>query len=163
MLHLLFAYHHIADNYIALFSTFIPCEVGEAIEIIEALIKNKSDIKPTVHADTQSQSTVVFALAHLLSIDLMPRIRNWKNLKLFRPTKNSKYKHIGKLFSDSTINWKLIEITWKEMMRVVIFIKKGKITSSLLLRKLTHYSKKDLLYRGFQELGRVIRTRFLLK
>ena len=28
------AYHHIANNYIALFSTFIPCGVLEAVEII---------------------------------------------------------------------------------------------------------------------------------
>ena len=157
------AYHHIANNYIALFSTFIPCGVWEAVEILEALIKNQSDIQPdTVHADTQGQSTVVFALAYLLGIQLMPRIRNWKDLKLFRPTKNSKYKHIDSLFNDSMINWKLIETSWREMMRVVVSIKEGKITSSLLLRKLTTYSKKDRLYRGFQELGRVIRTQFLL-
>ena len=157
------AYHHIANNYIALFSTFIPCGVWEAVEIIEALLKNQSDLQPiTVHADTQGQSTVVFALSYLLGIQLMPRIRNWKHLKLFRPTPHIKYKHIDALFSDS-INWKLIESTWKEIMRVVISIKEGKITSSRLLRKLTHYSKKDPLYRGFQELGRVIRTQFLLK
>ncbi|MEU8105642.1 Tn3 family transposase [Nonomuraea muscovyensis] len=32
----------------------------------------------TVHADAQGQSQPVFALAHLLGFDLMPRIRNWK-------------------------------------------------------------------------------------
>ncbi len=78
------AYHHVANNYIALFSTFIPCGVWEAIAIIEALLQNKSDIQPdTIHADTQGQSTVVFALAYLLGFKLMPRIRNWKDLKLF--------------------------------------------------------------------------------
>lgn len=103
------AYHHVSDQYIALFSTFIPCGVWEAVEIIEALLKNESDIKPDiVHADTQGQSTVVFALAYLFGIKLMPRIRNWKDLKFFRPTKNVKYKHIDSLFND-TIDWKLIE------------------------------------------------------
>ena len=47
------AYNHIADTYVALFSTFIPCGVWEAVEIIEALLKNESVIKPEiVHADT---------------------------------------------------------------------------------------------------------------
>ena len=55
------AYNHIADTYVALFSTFIPCGVWEAVEIIEALLKNESAIRPDiVHADTQGQSTVVF-------------------------------------------------------------------------------------------------------
>jgi hypothetical protein len=71
------AYHHVADNYIALFSHFIPCGVWEAVYIIEGLLQNTSAIQPeTVHADTQGQSTPVFALAHLLGIKLMPRIRN---------------------------------------------------------------------------------------
>jgi hypothetical protein len=45
------AYHHVADNYIALFSHFIPCGVWEAVYIIEGLLKQRSDADPdTVHA-----------------------------------------------------------------------------------------------------------------
>lgn len=79
------AYHHVSDTYIALFSHFIPCGVWEAVYIIDGLLKNKSDIQPdTVHADTQGQSTPVFALTYLLGIKLMPRIRNWKDLKFYK-------------------------------------------------------------------------------
>ena len=157
------AYHHVANNYIALFSTFIPCGVWEAIAIIEGLIKNKSDVQPNIiHADTQGQSTVVFALAYLLGFKLMPRIRNWKDLKFFRPNKNAKYENIDTLFED-TIKWSLIEIHWQDMMQVVLSISAGKISSSLLLRKLGSYSRRNKLYLAFQELGRVIRTQFLLE
>src|SRR6266567_2275166 len=85
------AYHHVADTYIALFSHFIPCGVWEAIYILEGLLKNTSEVQPTtVHGDnTQAQSTPVFGLAHLLGIKLMPRIRNWKDLRFFRPTKET--------------------------------------------------------------------------
>jgi hypothetical protein len=38
----------------------------------------------------------------------MPRIRNWKDLTLFRPSKDSQYQHIDGLFTD-TIDWKIIE------------------------------------------------------
>ncbi len=59
------AYNHIADTYVALFSTFMPCGLWEAVEIIEGLLKNDSDIQPhIVHADTQGQSTVVFGIRH---------------------------------------------------------------------------------------------------
>lgn len=67
----------------------------EAVEILEGLLKNESDIQPKIiHADTQGQSTVVFAIAYLLGIKLMPRIRNWKDLKFHRPYKTARYKHI---------------------------------------------------------------------
>ena len=156
------AYHHVADNYILLFSTFMPCGVWEAVEIIEGLLKNESDIQPDIiHGDTQSQSTVVFALAYLLGFRLMPRIRNWKDLKFFRPDKRTVYKHIDSLFN-SVINWDLIETHWKDMMQVVLSIREGKISSSKLLRKLGSYSRKNRLYQAFKELGYVIRTLFLL-
>jgi len=34
-------------------------------------------------------------------IRLMPRIRNWKDPRLFRPTKDTWYRHIEALFSDA--------------------------------------------------------------
>ncbi|SFQ42352.1 Tn3 family transposase [Salibacterium halotolerans] len=157
------AYHLVSDNYIALFSHFIPCGVWEAVYIIEGLLKNKSDVQPdTLFADTQGQSTPVFALSYLLGIKLMPRIRKIKNLTFFRPTKDTTYKHIDELFTE-TINWKIIETHWKDLLRVVLSIKAGKVSSSLLLRKLGNYSRKNRLYQAFQELGRVVRTVFLLQ
>jgi len=157
------AYHHVADNYIALFSTFIPCGVWEAVAIIEGLLQNKSDVQPdTIHADTQGQSTVVFAVAYLLGFKLMPRIRNWDDLTFYRPSKKTKYKNIDSLFGDS-IKWDIIETHWQDMMQVVLSIKAGKISSTLLLRKLGNYSRKNKLYLAFQELGRVLRTQFLLE
>ena len=84
------AYHHISDTYIALFSQFIPCGVWEAVYIIEGLLEQASEVQPdTVHADTQGQSLPVFALAHLLGFDLMPRIRNWKDLTSTGPARHT--------------------------------------------------------------------------
>lgn len=157
------AYHHVSDTYVALFSHFIPCGVWEAIYIIDGLIKNKSDIQPdTIHGDTQAQSSPVFALTYLLGIKLMPRIRNWKDLKFYRFDETHKYKHIDSLFSD-VVDWQLIETHWKDMLQVTLSIKAGKIMPSTLLRKLNNYSHKNKMYQAFRELGRVIRTVFLLQ
>jgi TnpA family transposase len=157
------AYHHVSDTYIALFSHFIPCGVWEAVYIIDGLLKNKSEIQPdTVHADTQGQSTPVFALAHLLGINLMPRIRNWKDLKFFRPDKEIRYNHIDQLFND-VVDWDLLQTHWRDLLQVVLSIKAGKVLPSTLLRKLNNYSRKNRLYQAFRELGRVVRTVFLLK
>jgi TnpA family transposase len=157
------AYRHVSDTYVALFSHFIPCGVWEAIYIIEGLLRNTSDIQPdTVHADTQGASAPVFGLSHLLGIKLMPRIRNWKDLRFYRPTKGARYRHIDALFSD-TIDWEKIATHWQDLMRVVLSIKAGTISSPVLLRKLGTYSRKNRLYQAFCELGRVIRTDFLLR
>jgi TnpA family transposase len=157
------AYHHVADSYIALFSHFIPCGTWEAVYIIEGLLKNTSEIQPSIiHADTQGQSTPVFALSYLLGIQLMPRIRNWQDLVFYRPGRETVYQHIDSLFK-GVINWELIKIHWSDLLRVVLSIKSGKISSDMLLRKLGNYSHKNKLYQAFRELGRVIRTIFLLQ
>ncbi len=48
-------------------------------------------------------------------------------------------------------------------MQVVLSIRAGKILPSTLLRKLGNYSRKNRLYLAYGELGRVVRTKFLLK
>ncbi len=157
------AYHHVADNYIALFSSFIQCGVWEAIHIIESLLKNASEVQPkVVHADTQGQSLPVFAFSYLFGIKLMPRIRNWKDLKLYRPEKHSKFNKIDSIFCEATIDWEMIENHWEDLMQVVISVKYGKASSSFILSKLNSYNNKNKLYKAFQELGKVIRTAFLL-
>ena len=105
---------------------------------------------------------MVFGLAHLLGIRLMPRIRNWKDLTLYRPTPQSRYEHINTLFSDD-IDWELIERHVPDLLRIVLSIKNGTITASTILGKLNTYSHKNKLYQAFRELGRVIRTGFLLQ
>ena len=49
------------------------------------------------------------------------------------------------------------------MLRVALSVKAGKITPSAILRRLATYSRKNKLYFAFRELGRVIRTKFLLR
>jgi TnpA family transposase len=156
-------YYHVSDTYIALFSHFIPCGVWEAVYILDGLLNNQSEIQPDIiHADTQGQSTPVFGLAYLLGINLMPRIRNWQDLTLCRPSEESRYRHIDGLFSD-VVDWNLIETHLPDMLRVALSIKAGKFTASTILRKLGTYSRHNRLYQAFSELGRVIRTGFLLE
>jgi TnpA family transposase len=129
-------YYHVSEKYIALFSRFIPCGVWEGVYILDGLMTNASEIQPSlVHADTQGQSTAIFGLAHLLGIHLMPRIRNWKDLTLFRPSKTARYQHLDRLF-DEPINWRLIETLWPDLLRIGMSIKAGKLPPSTILRRL---------------------------
>jgi TnpA family transposase len=156
------AYHHIADNYIALFTTFIPCGVWEAVHIFDGLLKNRSIIQPdTLHADTHGQSETVFGLSRFLGVKLMPRMRTWADVIFYRPSKSAKYDHINALFTDD-IDWPLIARHWRDMVQVVISIQVDCVTPSMLLQKLGTHNRKSLLYRAFRELGRVERTLFLL-
>ena len=156
-------YQHISGTYIALFTKFIAYGVWEAVYILDALMQQDSELQPdTLHADTHGQSEPVFGLAYLLGIKLFPRMRTWNDAVFYRPAKDAQYRHIDALFSD-VIDWDLIERHWQDMMQVVLSIQAGKILPSILLRKLGSHNRKNKLYRAFRELGRVVRTLFLLR
>src|SRR3546814_12700214 len=89
------------------------------------------------------------------------RIRGIKQLVFYKPDRKAKYGHINSLFTES-INWELIERHYPDMLRVAISIKAGRITPSMILRRLGVASRKNKLYFAFRELGRAIRTKFLL-
>jgi TnpA family transposase len=157
------AYRHVADNYIAVFRSFIPPGVLEAIYVIEGLMKAGLSVQAdTVYSDTHGQSEAVFAFTFLNGIQLMPRIRNWKDLKFYKPEKGARYKHIDRLFSD-VVDWKLIRNHWKDLMQVAISIQQGRVASPMLLRKLSHDGRHNRLFTAARELGRVLRTVYLLR
>ncbi|WP_322748037.1 MULTISPECIES: Tn3 family transposase [unclassified Frankia] len=158
------AFRLVSDNYIALFSHFIPCGVWEAVYLLDSLLSNVSDIQPdTIHADTQGASLPVFGLAALLGFDLLPRIRNWHDLNFYRPDAKVRYKHIDSLFDDSVIDWALIERHWTDLLRTGISIREGRLSSVTLLRRLGNHSKRNRIYKTLRELGRVVRTVTLLR
>jgi TnpA family transposase len=157
------AYHHIADTYVALFTSFITCGVWEAVHILDALLKNRSEVQPdTLHADTQGQSEPVFGLCRLLGVKLMPRMRGLSDAVFYRSDNAIRYRHIDPLFGGE-IDWDLIATHARDMFQVALSIQAGMVMPSMLLRKLGSYSRRSLLYRAFRELGRVERTLFLLR
>jgi len=156
-------YYHVSDQYIALFSNFISCGVHESIYLLDGIVENDSDIKPNkVHGDSWAQSEVLFGLASLLGVSIMPRIKHFKHLYYYKASSKDHYEHIDELFTEKPIDWELIETHYRDMLRVVISIHKGKVKASTVLRKLCSKSRKNKLYFAFRELGRVERTIFLL-
>ncbi len=156
------AFHYVSSLYIALLSHFIPCGAWEGIYLIDAYLHNQSLIQPTtIHTDTQGQSAPIFGMAYLLGINLMPRIRHWRGITLYRPTRDTSYEHIDSLFT-GVVDWEFIERHWEDLLQAMISIKEGRILPSTLLRKLSNYSRKNKLYQIFKAVGDVVRTVFLL-
>ncbi|MFJ4966408.1 Tn3 family transposase [Streptomyces sp. NPDC088729] len=91
-------------------------------DLIDSLLQNPSAAQlEQVHTDTQGQSFPVFGLAHLLGIDLLPRIRNFQDLTFHRPAPETRYRHIDQLFSTDTrtaIDWDLIHVHWPDLTQV---------------------------------------------
>ena len=127
------------------------------------LLHNLSDLKPKrVHADTHGQSSAVFGLAYLMGIELMPRIRRWRKLKLYRAERESHYRHINELFSGS-VNWALIREYYSQFLQLALAIQTGMLAPSTVLARINSYSTRNRFGLALQELGKAVRTQFLLE
>jgi TnpA family transposase len=126
-------------------------------------VENDSDMQPKkIHGDSWAQSEVVFGLASLMSIQIMPRIKQFKRLYYYKASSKDYYENVNDLFTEKPIDWELIETHYHDMLRIAISIQKGKVKASTILRKLCSKSRKNKVYFAFRELGRVERTIFLL-
>ena len=74
---------------------------------------------------------------------------------------DSKYEHIDALFAGQ-VDCDLIESMLPDMLRIVVSIRTGAILPSDILRRLGSHSRKNRLYFALRELGRVVRSMFLL-
>ena len=81
---------------------------------------------------------------------------------MYRPDRELIFEHIDTWFNRH-VKWQLIEDHWQDMMQVILSVHKGKLLPSWLLQKLNTDSPKNKLYLAFRELGRVVRTMFLLE
>src|SRR6266853_7058588 len=144
------------------FSRFSACGTYEATYILDALPQNLSHLHPKrVHADTHGQSAAVFGLAYLLGIELMPRIRRWRKLRLYRAERDSRYRHIDSMFS-GTVNWALIREHYPQFVHLALAIQGGALAPSAVLARINSYSTRNRFALALQELGKAARTTFLL-
>ena len=143
-------------------ANFIACSAWEGHYLLDVLEQNQSLIQPTIiHSDTQGQNEAIFGLAFLRGIELMPRIRNWQDLRFYRPAPHTTYKHIDAVFSEQAIDWELIRTHLPDLLRIALSIKEGRITPSTILRTISAGSSK--LAQAYRELGRVRRTGLFLR
>ena len=83
----------------------------EAVYILDGLLKNHSALQPdTLHTDTHGRAEPVFGLAALLGIQLLPRMRTWNDVTLYRVDRETMYQHIDALFTQ-VVDWELMSDT----------------------------------------------------
>jgi TnpA family transposase len=95
-----------------------------------------------------------------LGIRFAPRIKDLPEQRLWRLPSPESYRHIESALA-GRLNIQLIRESWEEMLRLVASIKNGEVRASLIVGKLAAASHRNKLFRGLQELGRLVKTAYL--
>lgn len=99
---------------------------------------------------------------HLAGIQLMPRIRNWKYLRFYRPEKGMRFRHIDRLFSDVSG----LEAHPRPLADLILGIDidqagKNRLTDAVAQAQPRRASQPTVA--AARELGRVLRLVYLLR
>ena len=156
-------YTHVSDQYSVFSTKIISCSPREALYVLDGLLENNTILKIREHTtDTHGYTEIVFALCHLLGFYFMPRIRDLKDQQLYRVDKSADYGDISQLLTKTT-DLAIIEEQWESMVRVAISLKKKTAPAHIIVQRLTNSYPSDRLTKAFTNLGRIIKTEYILR
>jgi len=156
-------YTHLSDQYAPFYTKVINANVRDATHVLDGLLYHESQLRIEEHyTDTAGFTDQVFALCHMLGFQFAPRIADLADKRLYVPSKPGDWPNLAPLIG-GTLNIKLMEQQFDEVMRLTASIKQGNVTASLILRKLAAYPRQNSLATALREYGRLERTLFTLK
>jgi len=156
-------YTHVSDQYSVFSTKVISCSPREALYVLDGLLENNTILKIREHTtDTHGYTEIIFALCHLLGFYFMPRIRDLKDQQLYRVEKGGDYGELAPLLN-KTVDLNIIEEQWESMIRVAISLKKRTAPAHIIVQRLTNSFPSDRLSKAFTNLGRIIKTEYILR
>lgn len=154
-------YTHVSDLWMPFYTQVITCHARQASFVLDGLLYHGTRLEPTEHyTDTHGFTECLFSLTHLLGIRFCPRIKDLPEQRLWRLADATRYQHIEPVFAGK-LRMPLIRDSWDEIIRLVASIKSGEVRASLIVSKVSAAARNSKLFRGLQELGRLLKTAYL--
>lgn len=156
-------YTHVSDQYSVYSTKAISCNPREALYVLDGLLENNTILKIREHTtDTHGYTEIIFALCYLLGYYFMPRIRDLKDQQLYRVERNVNYGVFTPLLN-KTVDLNIIEEQWDEMILVAKSLKERTAPAHVIVERLTNSFPSDRLAKAFTNLGRIIKTEYILR
>lgn len=149
-------YRHVSDQYTPYYVQIL--EGRDSNHVLDGLLSHGTSLEIHNHStDTAGYTEQMFALTYLLGFKFKPRIKNLDQQQLYAfeniEIDNVKFKKI---------NEKNIIENYHEVIRLVESIRCGKMKASLILQKINSYNRDNGIAKGLKEIGRIIKTNYIL-
>src|SRR5260221_12723762 len=147
-------------------STFgLVINVGESVNClvdpIEGVLRHDTQMNvEKQYVDTHGQSEVGFAFCYPLGFALLPRLKNLKKQRLYRPENGAEYHNLQAILTRA-INWEIIEEQYDELIKLATALRLGTADAESILRRFTKHNAQHPTYKALCELGKALKTTFL--
>jgi len=148
-----------SDQYSHPYIQIISPHMREAHAALDALLHHETELPlQMMMVDTAGFTELMYALYDLEGFVLSPRIRDMATQRLYPLQRSVDYGVLKPLFRGPRIQRDVIVMGWDDMHRVAASLKDGMVTSVLLTEKLQALDQKNLIHRGLEEYGRILKT-----
>lgn len=156
-------YTHVSDQYSVYSTKVISCNPREALYVLDGLLENNTILKIREHTtDTHGYTEIIFALCYLLGYYFMPRIRDLKDQQLYRVERHVHYGVFTPLLN-KTVDLDIIEEQWDAMLHIAQSLKEQTTPAHVIVQRLTNSFPSDRLAKAFTNLGRIVKTEYILR
>lgn len=155
-------YNFTSDQSTNFYGIVIPGTLRDSLYLLDGILEQQTSLDPReIITDTAGASEVVFALFWLLGYRFSPRLADIGKIRFWRTDILADYKGFNEI-AKNKINPGSIEKFWEDILRIAVSLKLGYISASDLIRSLFHKGRPSGLAKALINLGRIIKTLFLL-
>ncbi len=155
-------YNFSSDQFTGFHGIVIPGTIRDSLYVLDGLLEQQTLLRPTeIMTDTAGYTDTVFALFWLLGYQFSPRLADIGETRFWRIEAGADYGAFNSL-SRHRVNTELIAQSWDDLLRVAGSLQSGMVSASEFMRTLRSSQRQSTLSRAFSELGKIIKTIYLL-
>lgn len=156
-------YNLSSDQYTGLNAVTVPGTLRDSLNLLAVVLEQETDLSPTeIMSDTAGYTDAIFGIFHLLGYQFSPRIADVGGARFWRVDRHADYGVLDELAANR-VNLKLVAEHWDDLLRLAGSLKLGVVRAAGLTRTLQTNDHPTRLARALQELGRVVKTLYLLR
>ncbi len=156
-------YNLASDQYTGLNAVTVPGTLRDSLNLLAVVLEQETDLSPVeIMTDTAGYTDAIFGVFHLLGYQFSPRIADVGGARFWRADPKADYGALDGLAAHK-INLRLVAEHWDDLLRLAGSLKFGVVQAAGLTRALQTNDRPTRLARALQELGRLVKTLYLLR
>ena len=156
-------YNFISDQFTGLNAIVVPGTLRDSLVLLERLLEQETDLEPTeIMTDTGAYTDVIFGLFWLLGYQFSPRLADIGGARFWRIDRGRRLRPARRAGLAQGERQPIIAEHWDDLLRLAGSLKLGLVQAGGLMRTLQTNDRPTRLARALDELGRIVKTLYLL-
>jgi len=155
-------YNLVSDQFTGMNAITVPGTLRDSLVLLSVVLEQETEFEPTeIMTDTGAYTDVIFGIFWLLGYQFSPRIADIGGARFWRVDPAADYGAFDKLAAYKVKTGIIVE-HWDDLLRLAGSLKLGLVQAGGLMRTLQTNERPTRLARALEELGRIIKTLYLL-